>query len=198
MRPLHKILLVVLCLSAIVAGFSLSRLLIAPAPGTEAGGTAAAPESPDAVIGRSRPALTLPDLEGRPRSIAEWDGRVLLINFWATWCAPCRAEIPLFQRWRARYPRDQFEVIGIALDRPDAVTAFRRELDIDYPLLHGQQKATAALEAYGNRMGTLPYTVVVARDGTIADIHARGALDEAGLQAMLAPLLPGSAGAVEN
>lgn len=145
------------------------------------------------MIGRQRPAFTLPDLENRPRGIAEWDGHPLLINFWATWCAPCRKEIPVFIKARERYAPQGLEIIGIAIDLPDMVREYAGEMGINYPLLYGQENAVDINYRYGNQTGGLPYSVFIDAQGVIRHLHAKGALDEAELETLLAPLI-GAAG----
>ncbi len=127
-----------------------------------------APEAPAEVLHRPRPDFTLPDLDGRPRRPDEWNGKVLVVNFWATWCAPCRKEIPLLIELERRRPG--VRVIGIALDRPDAVRGFAEELGIGYPILLDDLRGST-MRRYGNRIGALPFTVVTGRDGVVAYVR---------------------------
>lgn len=189
MTRFQKVLLGILAAAALGAGFSLGRILSLPQP--PAGPpdlTAPSMEQAETVVGRQRPDFTLPDLENRPRSISEWDGRPLLINFWATWCAPCREEIPVFLKAREQYASQGFEVIGIAIDLPDMVSEYAAEMGIDYPLLYGQENAMDVNQRYGNQIGALPYSVFVDARGVIRHVHIKGALDEAELGALLADL----------
>ena len=121
----------------------------------------------DSVIGQPRPDFVLPDLEGKQRPISEWNGKVLLINFWATWCPPCKREIPDFIKVRELVGTDHFEVIGIAIDNPNAVKKFVESQAIPYPILHGETEASRISTAYGNSLGGLPYSVLVDRQGII-------------------------------
>ena len=125
-------------------------------------------EAPASVLHQRRPEFTLPDLDGRPRRPDEWDGKVLVVNFWATWCAPCRKEIPLLIDLERRRPG--VRVIGIALDRADAVRAFARELGIGYPILLDDLQGST-MRRYGNRVGALPFTVITGRDGVVAYVR---------------------------
>jgi len=112
------------------------------------------------------PDVTLADREGKPRSLAEWRGRPLLINFWATWCAPCRREIPLLMDLRRERRASDLEVIGIAVDFREEVLAYAKEIGIDYPLLIGEEDGLAAVDAFGMEM-LFPFTVFADREGQI-------------------------------
>ena len=146
---------------------------------------AAAPADPGAVLHRRRPDFTLPDLEGRRRTPREWDGKVLVVNFWATWCTPCREEIPLLMELERRRP--EVRVIGVSLDTADAVRAFAKELGIGYPLLFDDARGST-MRRYGNRLGALPFTVVAGRDGVIGYVRL-GMIDPAELDTAVAALL---------
>ncbi len=125
-------------------------------------------EAPDAAAsGPMRPAFSLPDLDGRVHDISEWDGKVLLVNFWATWCPPCRHEIPDFIEVRKAYHDRGFEIVGVAIDDPDSVRDYVDVLEIDYPVLHGGADATAIAQRYGNRTNALPYSALIDRHGRI-------------------------------
>lgn len=143
--------------------------------GTDTSKAAASATSPTSVAApKTLPQLTLPDLQGKPRTLSEWQGRPLLINFWATWCEPCRREIPLLRELRAQHSKDGLEVLGIAIDFRDEVTAYAKKTGIDYPVLVAEQDATAP-KAFGVGLG-LPTTVVADREGRIVATHV-GELD---------------------
>ncbi len=125
-----------------------------------------------AMLGTPRPAFTLPDLAGNDRAVAAWDGQVVLVNFWATWCPPCRHEIPLLNKLQRRYREAGLQVVGVAIDKRQAVTQFDQELPLEYPVLHGQLEASQVARAYGNEAGVLPYTVIVDRQGMIRYVKA--------------------------
>lgn len=109
----------------------------------------------------------LEDLDGRARSLAEWEARTLLVNVWATWCAPCREEIPLLSRLRTEYQARGLEVIGVAIDEADAVRDFRERLTIPYPLLLARGDAARLLRDWGSAGGALPYSVLRDRHGNV-------------------------------
>lgn len=147
------------------------------------------PEAPASVLHQRRPDFTLPDLDGRPRRPDEWDGKVLVVNFWATWCAPCRKEIPLLIDLERRRPG--VRVLGIAVDRADAVRPFAEELGIGYPILLDDLQGST-MRRYGNRFGALPFTVITGRDGVVAYVRL-GELEAGELDWVTETLLsPGS------
>lgn len=133
-------------------------------------------QAPSAPIPDVLPDVALPDLSGQPRSLRSFGARPLIVNFWATWCAPCRNEIPLLRELRRRYRADGLEVIGIAVDFPDAVQSYLRQTPIDYPLLIGEQGGLEAAQRFG--MGSaLPFSVFVDARGRIValklgELHA--------------------------
>jgi thiol-disulfide isomerase/thioredoxin len=106
------------------------------------------------------PAITLEDLEGRPTSLSSFANRPLMVNFWATWCAPCRREIPLLNKIRAERKTQNAEIVGIAVDFKDDVRKFVTETPIGYPLLVGEEDGLAATEAFGMGLG-FPFSVFV-------------------------------------
>lgn len=114
------------------------------------------------------PALTLPDLRGNSvRLPADFRGRPLLVNFWASWCAPCIEEIPELQRFARRQPRDGIQVIGIALDDAEAARALLRRLQVDYPILLDTASPADSSVRWGNRRSVLPYTVLIDSAGRL-------------------------------
>jgi peroxiredoxin len=139
-------------------------------------------------IGSQRPGLTLPDIDGQTRAIDEWNGKVLLVNFWATWCPPCKREIPAFIRLQERYGEAGLQVIGIAIDQVDLVRDFATAMGVNYPLLVGELGSAEVTEAWGNRYGTLPYSVLVDREGRVAATKL-GELTETEAEALLRDLL---------
>jgi thiol-disulfide isomerase/thioredoxin len=130
------------------------------------------------------PVFTLPDLDGTPRSIADWTDQTLIINFWATWCAPCRKEMPLLQQVHSERAGQQFAVIGIAIDRPEPVRTFVAEAGVTYPILVGQQDAMAVAESFGRQFVGLPLSVVSLPGGEIVKLHL-GELHPEDLRAIL-------------
>lgn len=115
-------------------------------------------------------AFTLPDLGGTPRSLSEWDGKARLVNFWATWCAPCRREIPLLKQVQAEHG-GELQVIGVAVDYREDVLDYARTAEFNYPVLIGRDDAIAAAETAGVEFLGLPFTMVISRDGRLVKTH---------------------------
>jgi len=118
------------------------------------------------------PEFTLPDLDDQPRSITEWSGRSLVLNFWATWCAPCRREMPLLQSLHDERTDDSLEVIGVALDNLADVTRFVTDIGVTYPILYGEDDATLIAESFGDDFIGLPFTAFIAPGGEILALRA--------------------------
>jgi thiol-disulfide isomerase/thioredoxin len=131
---------------------------------------------------------SLPDLSGKPQPFSQWRGKVLVVNFWATWCAPCREEIPALMRVEKKYASNGVEIVGIALDNASNVIDYANGMRIGYALLLGGVETLGLAKDLGNRAGVLPFTVVLNRAGSVVHTHV-GALTEASLGAMVAPLL---------
>lgn len=124
--------------------------------------------APQEVLGQQRPDFSLPDLEGKERHISEWDGQVVALNFWATWCPPCLKEIPEFIALQAKYADQGLQFIGIALQQAEDVTDFVQSHGMNYPVLVGEMAVIKLAKDYGNHIGALPYTVIIDRQGQIA------------------------------
>jgi thiol-disulfide isomerase/thioredoxin len=119
--------------------------------------------------------FTLADLAGTRRSSDEWSGQTVLYNFWATWCAPCRREMPLLEQLYqsvagppgARVADPALAVVGIAIDRLEPVQRFAGETGVSYPILVGEMDATQVGESFGVELLGLPYSAVVGPDGAV-------------------------------
>ena len=132
-------------------------------------------------------AAPFPDLEGKPRRLLEWKGRVIVCNFWATWCAPCREEIPLLVSTRRKYAAKSVEIVGIAVDNKAKVIEFAKSLSIPYPVLLSDAEGLDFMRKLGNSSGGLPYTVFFDRQGRPAR-QKLGALKAAELDRILTDL----------
>lgn len=109
--------------------------------------------------------VTLPDLDGRARSFSEWKGKTLVVNFWATWCAPCREEIPLLKAAQERYSARGLQIVGVAIDDIADVLAYNRSMVINYPTLVADLSTLSLMAQYGNSTGGLPYTLLFDANG---------------------------------
>ena len=116
-------------------------------------------------------AYSLPDVDGNMRESSEWEDKAQLINFWATWCAPCRREIPLLKATQAAHGDDNVQIIGIAVDFQEEVAAYAEETQFNYPILIGQEDAMAVAEDSGVGFVGLPFTMVVAPGGELIKAH---------------------------
>ena len=133
--------------------------------------------------------LSFPDERGQPQALSQWRGQVVVLNFWASWCAPCREEMPDFAELRAQYRASGVEFVGIAIDNPANVAQFLRQQPVNYPILIGEGAAHSLARLLGNPSGALPYTGVLDRDGSIALSHL-GRLPRATLETTLRQIGP--------
>jgi peroxiredoxin len=185
---LQWIILVAVAAAAAGAGYLLSRALdsgLEDEPG-EFAASQAAPSAKD-LKGQPRPDFTLRDASGAPVSVSDFDGKILLVNFWASWCKPCVEEMPLLSDLQRDHGADALQVIGIALDDPQRAQAFAEDLELHYPLLFGLADAARVGRRYGNREGVLPYSVLIDTAGIVRWTHL-GALTRDDLEARLAEL----------
>jgi thiol-disulfide isomerase/thioredoxin len=165
--------------SAGVLGYHFYRWMHRPAPSAavEAPPAPAAKEpteqteSTELTVPTVRPVFSLEDRTGKMRSITEWDGKSLVINFWATWCAPCRREIPFLRKLNAARAAQNIEVLGIAVDFRENVLEYVKEVVIDYPLLIGEQDGLDAAAAFGLGSMGFPFTVFTDNKGRIVTAY---------------------------
>lgn len=125
----------------------------------------------------THPDFVLPDVDGTEHDFSEWAGKNRIVNFWATWCAPCRREIPLLKTFQDEHGDDGFQVIGIAVDFAEPVANYAETAEFNYPILVGEQDAMAVAESSGIEFIGLPFTMFVASDGEligayIGELHA--------------------------
>lgn len=131
---------------------------------------------------------SFPDLEGKAHSLGEWAGKVIVLNLWATWCGPCREEIPVMVKLQQKYRDQGVTFIGLAMDEKGPVEKYAKEMGINYPILLGDVTLGEFGRRLGNNAGGLPYTAIIDRSGKIITTRL-GGVDEKFLEQVLQPLL---------
>ena len=169
------LLVVFVALAAAWTGFELHRSSGTPDPESEK------------VVGRLL-TMSFTTAEGQTKKLADWQGKILVINFWATWCPPCREEIPEFARAQDQYGPNGVQFIGIAIDEAANVIEFKKRTSVTYPLLIAPPEMPGLTAKLGNQMQALPFTIIVGRDGKLRSSHL-GRLSEEDLAKQLTPLL---------
>ena len=119
------------------------------------------------VINQPAQEFAMKDLDGNIRNITDWRGKVVLLNFWATWCPPCLKEIPDFIELQNQYKNADFQIIGIAMDNIDAVKTFVASQGMNYPVIPAETEAIELGQRYGNKIGALPYSVFINKNGDV-------------------------------
>jgi thiol-disulfide isomerase/thioredoxin len=171
----QRFIIIAVALAAVVAGALFSRSRIPTPP--------AAPEAATQLL-----ALSLADTKGARQSLAQWRGKIIVVNFWATWCPPCREEMPGFSRLSRKYAAKGVQFVGIGIDTAEKIRTFAASNDIPYPLLIGEQSTMQIAINFGDRSEGLPFTVVVDRSGATHKLHL-GRLDEPELDSILGKML---------
>jgi len=128
------------------------------------------------------------DMTDAVRNIKEWQGKILVLNFWATWCGPCRHEIPAFNAIQKKYAQRNVQFLGLAYDDKAAISRFTSIIPVDYPILYGDEEVMDLSIEYGNLQAILPFTVFVNSHGKVFHI-AEGALTEQATESILTKAL---------
>lgn len=128
--------------------------------------------------------FSFPDLEGENRSLKQWQGKVVLLNFWAPWCPPCRKEVPAFVELQDKYANKGFVIVGITVDTQENAEVFADTMGVNYPILIAEEKGIALAEKYGNKVGALPYTAIIDRQGRVVSTHRSEVTREAAEKAL--------------
>ncbi len=121
--------------------------------------------------GQRLPDISLPDTDGQAQSLQQWQGKKVLVNFWATWCAPCRKEMPDLVSLQSELKDQGLQVIGIALDEISSVQSYLKESPVNYPILMAPETGGTLSDQLGNTMGVLPFSAFVGRDGVVEFTH---------------------------
>ena len=131
--------------------------------------------------------FALKDYEGVLHDQTQWANKVMLINFWATWCAPCREEMPMLADFQQRYSEKGLQVLGIALDDVEPVQRFADTIDINYPLLMSDETTPELMYKY-NEVGAIPFSLITDKSGVVVETKL-GVFTADELESMIAPLL---------
>lgn len=129
-------------------------------------------------------AASFSDGASRPQALGQFQGKIVVLNFWATWCAPCREEMPAFSRIQERWAGRNVQFVGLSSEEPVRVAKFGRELEIAYPLWTGNQEVPDLSKRLGNHLGVLPHTVILGPQGQVLDQRV-GPYTETDLEARL-------------
>lgn len=135
------------------------------------------------------PEIAMATLDGGTARLSELRGKLVLVNFWATWCAPCLNEIPLLVQAQDRYGARGLQILGPAMDDPEQVREMLPRLKIQYPILIGEAEIPNAMDALGDTMGALPFSVLVSPDGYVVD-RKHGEFDAEELAELIERHLP--------
>ena len=135
-------------------------------------------------VGKVAPDFTLPLASGGQISLADYKGKLVLLNFWASWCPPCRAEIPGFIKIQEEYKDKGFTIVGAAIEDKDAVNKYIEEIGMNYPSAYGIEEVHKIAGAYGDPDGALPYSVLIGKDQKILMVFA-GFLSEIKLKELI-------------
>jgi thiol-disulfide isomerase/thioredoxin len=173
----RRILIVAVGLLALAIGGYVGHRVLTPGESSGVGGDASM------LLG-----VALPDASGNQQPLSQWKGKVLVVNFWATWCPPCRDEMPEFVLAQRELGGRGVQFVGIAVDEPDKVRHFAREIGLNYPALIGGYGAIELSRTLGNRVGGLPFTVIVDRGGRVAHVQL-GPLPDAKLRSIVWQLI---------
>ena len=151
-----------------------------------------APEAPDPDIeargSAHRPDFQFVDQDGEHRRMAHWDGALVVVNFWATWCPPCLEEVPVFVSLQSRYGARGVQFVGLALDDFEAVRDYARRVGLNYPTAAGDAPVLDLMQRFGNASQVLPFTALVSSGGEVVDRYA-GPLARETLEKRLVALL---------
>jgi thiol-disulfide isomerase/thioredoxin len=174
-----RLLIGLAIVAAAVAGAAAALYFKAGRPGAVA--------IPETALAALR-ATGYPDVNNVAQPWTQWDGKVIVLNFWATWCPPCREEMPMFSRMQRELGGRGVQFVGVGIDSPSAIKEFALRMPMSYPLLIGGSASLDLVRALGNANGALPYTIVFDRSGRPV-MSRLGLIDETSLARVVLPLL---------
>jgi len=131
--------------------------------------------------------MPMTDLTGKPTSLEAWKGKILVINYWATWCPPCRAEMPGFSRLAQKYEAKNVQFVGIGIDSGDKILQFSKDTPVSYPLMVGTPEHLALAGRLGNPAQGLPFTLLLDAGGRLHSVKL-GRMTESDLEQRLSAL----------
>jgi len=171
MKPTTALFSLAVALTAVALGFGIVKYWPTDQEPPGQAGQEPQAETQSPMISQRRPDFAMPDVTGKRRDIKEWDGKVLAVNFWGTWCEPCKQEIADFNILQKQYASKGFQFVGVALDDLDAVQTYLKTSTIAYPVLIGEDQAAKVADTYGDNQGVVPYTAFINRKGQIAFVQ---------------------------
>jgi len=128
-------------------------------------------------VGDAVSGYALPDVAGQTTTLAKWHGKVVVLNFWASWCVPCLKEMPMLAKFQREHAADGAQVVGVAMEQAPSAKAFMKRTSVDYPILIGIDADPVPTTVFGDTEGLLPYSVLIGRDGRIRETKL-GPVDE--------------------
>lgn len=135
--------------------------------GIYAGNLKTAPETPQSDAVKQLMTKTLPDSNGKQQALAQWSQRLLVVNFWATWCAPCVQEMPELSELQQELKGKPIQILGLGIDSPTNISEFAKKLNVSYPLYVAGLDGSELSRQLGNKAGGLPFTVLISADGKV-------------------------------
>ncbi len=141
-----------------IAAFTLALAMFMTSSGASAGERAA-------------PAFSLPGMDGKQHQLGEWRNKVVLLNFWASWCSPCQSEIRDLVAYQAKYGAEGLQIVGVGLDDEKKLRNVQRSLEINYPVLLDNAPGNPVMRRFGNHAGVVPFSVLISREGEVVYTH---------------------------